>query len=173
MADRKVGDRVQTEEVVDGKAVFYVGAITEVHSSEKETQRYDYNTRKYVPTTYTSVDGYKVKWDDGEEEDVGPYDVHDEDSEVEREFRLVNLEAQKKIEEKLAKAMEALNEAEEIAEEYGVPFDSSISPLSQSYFPTTTREKFPHVDDEFINNVSGAYHSEYGGEGWQHSAVCY
>lgn len=170
--DWKVGSRVQDDELVDGKAVIYVGTITEINTVEKEQEKYDYTLRKYVPQTVTVIDNMKVKWDDGEEESVGQYDVYEEDSEHERQFRMVALVAKEKIEAKLAEASKALDEAEEIAEEYGVPFHSGISPLSQSYFPTTTSEKFPDVDSDFINEISDAYHSDYGGEGWQHSAVC-
>lgn len=167
-----VGSRVQDDELVDGKAVIYVGTVTEINTVEKEQEKYDYASRTYVKVKVTVIDNMTVKWDDGEVESVGQYDVYEEDSEHEREFRLVALEAQAKIEAKLKLASKALDEAEELAEKYGVPFHSGISPLSQSYFPTTTSEKFPEVSEDFVQEISGAYHSDYGGEGWQHSSVC-
>lgn len=167
-----VGDRVQTDEVVDGKTVFHVGAVAEVNSTQVERQRYDYYTRKNTPYMETVIENIKVKWDDGEEETLGQYDVYAEDSEMERNFRAIATDAHRRIQEKLSLASKYLHEAVEISDETGVPFHTGISFLSQSYFPGNTQEKFEDLDSDFVNDITGAYHSEYGEEGWQHSAVC-
>lgn len=173
MSKWNVGDRVQTDELVDGKPVFHVGTVTEVNEDQREAKRYDYTARKDITFTETYVKNIKVKWDDGEEELLDQYAVYREDTDAERQFRAVALEAGNLINEKLAIASKAIDEAEVIAEQYGVPFSAGVSPLGQSYFPASTGDKFPDVDSDFINDITGAYHSEYGGEGWQHSAVCY
>lgn len=116
---------------------------------------------------------WHIKWDDGTTERIKEGYVVVEDNEMERNFRKAAVEASSKIAKLLAKASKALDEAEEIAEKYGVPFRSGISPLGQSYYPTTTDSLYPDLDREFIDSISGAYHSEYGEQGWQHSAVCY
>lgn len=172
MSKWNVGDRVQTDETVDNKTVFHVGAVTEVNTHEEKRTRRDWYSNKDVEYTEVVVDNIKVKWDDGEEESLDQYDVYAEDTEVERSFRAVAADASRRIEEKLALASKYLDEAVEISNETGVPFHTGISFLSQSYFPGNTSEKFEDVDTDFINDITGAYHSEYGDEGWQHSAVC-
>jgi hypothetical protein len=64
-----------------------------------------------------------------------------------------------------------MEEATKIAERYGVPFRSGISPISNQYFPNSLKEKFKDVSDDFINEISDTY-NEYGSIGWRHSAVC-
>lgn len=113
-----------------------------------------------------------INWeDDDSESDVMLYGVYTRDTEYEREFRLARAAAEKRINEKLKVAMDALNEAEEISNETGIPFSSSISPLSQGYTPPGVEDKFPNVSREFINDLSDVS-NEYD-SGWQHSAVCY
>jgi len=162
----KVGDRVQS----DKNHVIRVGAITAVDSETVEKTKQDWYTRR--ATTYTEVEikSIDVKWDDGEEQKgLGQWDVYPEDSEMERAFRLAIDDAHKRIDEKMAIARNALNEAVKISEETGIPFSASVSPLSQSYIPDSLSEKFPDVDREFYSDLTGAW-GEY--EGWQHSAVC-
>lgn len=168
--DWKVGDRVQkssrNEEIL-------VGVVTAVESAQEERTRYTHSLygrsrqeEKYMETVIKSI---TVKWDNGGEEKLKQYDVHQEDSELERAFRLASRDAQRRIAEKLEQAMAALNEAEAISEETGVPFSSGISPLGQSYIPASLEDKYPDVDREFIDDITGSY-GECGG--WQHSAVC-
>lgn len=114
-----------------------------------------------------------IKWDNGATSRVAVGLVYFEDTEMERQFRNAATVANKLIREKLTTASQALDEAQKIADQYGVPFNSYISPLSQSYYPYTTHELYGDLDRDFVNDVTGAYHSEYGEEGWQYSAVCY
>lgn len=172
MSKWKVGDRVQTDEVVDDKTVFHVGAVTEVNEHEVDRTRRDWYTNKDVAYKEMVVENIKVKWDDGREETLGQYDVYAEDSEMERNFRAIASDADRRIRAKLALAEKYLDEAVEISEETGVPFHTGISYLGQSYFPESTSDKFEDLDSDFINDITGAYHSDYGESGWQHSAVC-
>lgn len=90
-------------------------------------------------------------------------------SELEQKFKAALDEGGKKIQEQLSIAMKAINKAEKISEEYGIPFDANCSPLSQQYFPRSYDEKW----DENISLAEfGLYRGEYGGAGWEHSAVC-
>jgi hypothetical protein len=170
MAHWKIGDRCQTE----NKDGIKVGVIADVRTEEVERTRYNHNyvygsrgrEEKYYETVTKEV---TVKWDDGAEEKFSPYHIHAEDTAMERAFRVTCDEAQARINQKLKEAMDALTEAENISEETGIPFSSGISPLGQSYVPSTLDQKHPDIDREFINSVTDSY-GEY--EGWQHSAVC-
>lgn len=115
---------------------------------------------------------WNVQWDDGSLEKIQAGDVTLEDLEVEREFRKTTHRVGAQIQAKLAIAAKALDEAEELSEEFGIPFSSGISPLSQSYYPTTTSELYKGLSSEFIDEIADVYHADYGEEGWQHSAVC-
>lgn len=163
--DWKIGDRVQSEK---GHTI-RVGVVTAVDSQTVEKTKHDWFSRR--ETTYTEVEikSIDVKWDGGEVEQLGRYDVYPEDSEMERTFRLAVSDAHKRIEEKMDKARAALDEAVQISEETGIPFSASVSPLSQSYIPNSLSEKFPDVDRDFYSDITGTW-GEY--EGWQHSAVC-
>lgn len=172
----KVGDRVQKIEWVNGKEVIHVGAISDVVTETREKNSYDrfggYGYGSQKKTTETYVKSISVKWDDGKEETgLNTWAVHSEDSPLEREFRIKAAEVGNLIGEKLAIASKALDEAEAIAEEYGISFSAGVSPLSQSYIAASAEEKWPGVSEEFRNEVTEAY-SEYGGSGWAHSAVC-
>ncbi len=166
MSEWKVGDRVQTEK--DGQ--FRVGAISAVESQEVERVKHDWYSRKETKYTEVEIKSIDVKWDDGEEQKgLGRWDVYQEDTEVERSFRLAVKDAQARIDEKMSEAYAAVEAAVKISEETGVPFSAGVSPLSQSYIPNSLSDKFPGVDREFYSEVADAY-GEY--EGWQHSAVC-
>lgn len=166
MSEWKVGSRVQT----DKKGELRVGVVTAVDSQEVQKTRRDWYSRKEETYTEVEIKSIDVKWDDGEEQkELGEWDVYPEDSEVERAFRLAVDDAHRRIDEKMAIARAALNEAVKISEETGIPFSASVSPLSQSYIPDSLSEKFPDVDRDFYSEMTGAS-GEY--EGWQHSAVC-
>ncbi len=165
MSEWKTGDRVQAEQ----DDTIKVGEVVSVEMHQVERSRYDYRTHTDTKYMETEIKSVKIKWDTGEEESLSQWDIHEEDSDIEREFRLTFDSAQKRIDEKLAIASAALDEAVAISEETGVPFSAYISPLSQSYLPNSFSEKFPELDSSFANEMAGAY-GEY--EGWQHSAVC-
>ncbi len=115
------------------------------------------------------------------------------ESDFETEVRKTIKEATAKIDACLNRAYEALEEAEAISEEFGVPFYSSISPLGQDYRPASFLEKWKVDEDDCYHYSNGFYAKnkkkndsekniwdilneekidfpEY--EGWQHSAVC-
>lgn len=161
----KVGARVQKNEDVAEP----MGGVITAHEPAKRPREREY--WKFSKEEQADMeDHWVITWDDGTTS-LETYPQL-EDNELERQFRKAADEALVKIQKLVAKAAKALDEAEEIAEKYGIPFSSSVSPLSQSYYPTTTSELYPDLDREFIDNVAGTYHSDYGEEGWQHSAVC-
>jgi hypothetical protein len=99
-----------------------------------------------------------------------------------KEFREYVNGARQLIEEKLKIAREALNQAEEISEKFGVPFYSDISFISQDYYPQTytsilskkgelVQENNEEEYDDILSEL-GIYFSDYTNTGWQHSAVC-
>ena len=167
MSDWKVGDRVQVEK--DGQ--YRVGAVSAVETEQVERTRRDwYGSRKEEKYTELVIKSLSVKWDDGEEQaGLSRWDVHAEDTDVEREFRLAVDDAHARIYAKLHEAEKLLDEAVAISEETGIPFSAGISPLSQSYLPNSLHSKFPDIDRSFANEIADAS-GEY--EGWQHSAVC-
>lgn len=61
-----------------------------------------------------------------------------------------------------------VRELEELSEKMGVPFDFD----DQTYVPASLKDKFPDLDNDFVEEVTGTWQDEYGGAGWQHSAVC-
>lgn len=92
---------------------------------------------------------------------------------LEKEFEAAVETSKELINQKLKEAKYALQEAQNIAEEYGVPFYTDISPISQSYFPKSYHKKYSELDDDFVVELTNAYdewHAEFSG--WQHSAVC-
>lgn len=165
--DWEVGNRVQIENA-DG--TFKVGEITAVNTEEVQVRINDWRNGKDTFRPEIQIKSVDVKWDDGEEQKgIGKWDVSQEDSEVERSFRLAIEDAHKRIFEKMATARAALQEAVKISEETGIPFRAGVSPLSQSYIPNSLGDKFPDIDRSFVHDIAEAY-GEY--DGWQHSAVC-
>ena len=94
-----------------------------------------------------------IKWEDGSQSVESEMYLVTQDDEFQREFRLANNKASELIAKHLSDAEEALSKAVDVSEEYGVPFSSGISFLSQNFHPSTTSEKFPEVDSEFINEL--------------------
>lgn len=161
----KIGVEVQT---YDSEGEPRDGVIAEVHPPEKE------RPREYWNCSIEEQELFKmhllVKYEDGSEEKVSTWDVDPRDSEIEREFRKAAPDVLEQIYKHVAEAHEALDKAVSLSEKHGIPFDSSISPLSQSYKPNSFGEKYEGVSDNIISAVTDCS-AEY--EGWQHSAVCY
>lgn len=163
---KEVGARVQKR---DGSAEPMGGVIESFEKPQLERPNDYWKCSREDQEKMVSY--WHIKWDDGStERDSYPCF---EDTELERSYRKAAHEAREKIEELLDKASRAISDAEDIANKYGVPFHSRVSPLGQSYFPGSTAKLYPDLDPEFVKDVTGVYHSEYGEEGWQHSAVCY
>lgn len=105
---------------------------------------------------------------------------------LENQFNEAAKAAMEKIQKHIDKANEELDKAVKVSEEYGVPFYSSISPLSQAYKPGSFAEKWASNEDESDDDLDDEddssdddnkyYIDEYSYleyEGWQHSAVCF
>jgi hypothetical protein len=107
-------------------------------------------------------------------EDADPYEAP-----LAKEFAQLCQDVGLQIKVKVAEAQKALREAEEIADKHGVPFRSSISPLSNSYVPGSfSKTKFVKLDQEVVCEIAGVW-GDYIGEllggdrgGWVASAVC-
>ena len=101
----------------------------------------------------------------------------------EDEFNAASKAAYVLILEKLDAASAALREAEQIADEAGVPMCSHVSPFSQTYRPEGSEKKWRKKLEELgldadDGDVSDMLHDfqilgyDYNDAGWTHSAVC-
>lgn len=145
--DFEVGDRIQKCLAND---TIVVGTISKVNEMNLAT----------------------ITWDNSSVEENVDLDILErETSELEKEFKRVANSVLEQIEKKIEEAHTALNAAVELSEAHGIPFHSSISPLSQSYFPTSFQVKFESLDKYSVSDITGAY-SEYTDGGWAHSAIC-
>jgi hypothetical protein len=169
--DCNIGTRVQhikydTHEIFDGE-------IVKIYPAKKvrpkdwwncsEEERKDFNTFA------------DVKWDGSENsiENINIDELSEPDSELERSFRELSNSVNKQIQDKINMASMYLAEAEALSEETGIPFNSSVSRLEQSYFPGSFPAKFSELEKDFVFNVTNTYsnYDECDG-GWEHSAVC-
>lgn len=167
MSNFSVGDRCQWQDFETDEVT--AGTVESILPSKKHKPS---DWWKYSEVDQLDFVTYaNVKWDDGTEDAVDMDDLMEEDSDLEKEFRQTASKALKLIKAKVAEAENALSEACALSEKYGVPFDTGISFLSQSYTPDSVGEKFPDVDRSFINEITGAS-NEYGYGGWEHSAAC-
>jgi hypothetical protein len=92
------------------------------------------------------------------------------DKDLELEFIIAAKKANELIAQKISEAAEKLREAVEISEQYGVPFESNVSPIDNVYTPNSFEDKYGSLDKEIIylnNLVCGSY-----GGCWEHSDVC-
>jgi hypothetical protein len=89
---------------------------------------------------------------------------------LQEEFEYQYKEAYEKIKIKMAEAAIALDEAVRISEEYGVPFYADVSIIGQSYKPKSFDDKFPSIDYDFVEDVTGTSANYVG---WQTSQICY
>lgn len=161
-----VGSRVQK---VDYEQKFiYDGVIEKITPPKREKVR-DY--WKYSEEEQAEmVTHATVNWDNGTTEEVDLDDLTKPDTEMERDFRRAYFSTIDLIEEKLNAASDLISEAVKISEKAGVPFRAHVSPISNSYCPRSKDDKFPELDQDFVNSVTDTYDNEYGG--WRHSAVC-
>ncbi len=102
---------------------------------------------------------------------------------IEEDFKAVIEAHTGEINAALRRAVEALDEATDLADKYGIPFYSNISMLGQTYQPKSydklwnneawrqERDTKDDSEDDLFTQVTGDYPGEY--DGWQHSAVCY
>jgi len=167
-----IGDRVQKINNGTNGPNKIMGGVIESYEPPKMIAPKEYwkLTSKELDNTF---EHFVIMWDNGNTERVIASTVDNEDTEIEREYRKVAYKAMKKINNHLIKATKAISDAKNIADKYGVAFQTSISPISQSYYPSTISDMYPDLDPDFINDVNGTYHSDDNREGWEHSAVCY
>lgn len=170
MSDKefKVGDRVQKFELGTGVSLIRVGTVVEVIMGNRDKFDYYSNRRRAEPY----VSEVKVSWDnsDSEAETVAAGFISKEDSDLEKQFRAKAKEISGLIDAKLDEALLALNEAERLSDEHGIPFYGEVSLLGQPYVPSSFKSKWENVDPEVVGSETGVYSD---GSGWQHSQVCY
>lgn len=94
-------------------------------------------------------------------------------TELEEEFRELVEKGNEQIQEKIAIAARALREAVELSEQYGIPFYSRVSFLSQPYIPRSWNSKYSQLDDEVLEDlIEVSSYDISDRSGWKHSAVC-
>jgi hypothetical protein len=96
--------------------------------------------------------------------------MSERNTELEKEFLKAKEEAEKEIQKYVDEASHALRKAVKASENYGIPFYSHISFLSNTYTPRSYDEKWSEVDQDWASDVADIYSDGY--PGWQHSAVC-
>lgn len=130
-----------------------------------------YNSSKiYDLATTTKINFFDLL---GVFNSVFEHKMKTEGSELDREFLEVLSIAIGKIKEKEKEAISALSEAEDLCNKYGIPYDFSVSRLSQIYQPDTSRwDKLKKDEAKWrtLQEMFDLYEGEY--EGWQHSMVC-
>jgi hypothetical protein len=77
------------------------------------------------------------------------------------------------IQEKLTAASKLISEAVILSDKYGIPFrpNDEIMWCRPSYMPTSFKQKFKDIDEEFVYELTEA-HGGYDYDGWQVSQVC-
>ncbi len=88
-------------------------------------------------------------------------------SDLEETFRQVLEANREELKQHLRDATVALEKAVELSESTGIPFESSISQVSQSYCPTSYPEKFGGLDKNAVCDLTWVW--DLDGYGWQHS----
>lgn len=173
MKDFKVGDRVQLNNLFGNpneEAGVRDGEIVSITPSKKVKPSDWWNRSKKDQEDFFPL--ATVKWEDGSQSDVDvtvtKLDLRD--NELERKFRIEANTVMKLINKQLDIASAALNEAEKLSNEHGIPFNSGISPLCQSFFPRSFDEKFEGLDVELVYDITEA--NQGYDSGWEHSAVC-
>lgn len=99
--------------------------------------------------------------------------MSNDSTDLEKKYRATFDEVNPKIQEHLDKASKSLMKACELADEFGVPFYTGVSFLSQHYIPEdlTSKTGLTASELESITDISDyAIENSYGG--WEHSAVC-
>lgn len=165
--DVSVGGRVQLVES-SGIQEGVLEAVVPAKSNQRPDNWY------FVPETepHDWEPTGRVKWDIGITTEVRLSRLDPVDSPIERKFRLAVTQANAEMNKHLEDASEALRKAVEVAEKYGVPFDSNISPIGNTYSPESVRSLHPKVSTDFIDSLTGTYDEEnYEYGGWKHSAA--
>lgn len=92
---------------------------------------------------------------------------------LEEEFKHLMTSVGDQIEKKLAVAEQALADAIELSNKFGIPFYANISQLSQAYVPPSYEEKFQELDSDFVMDLTDVSSYDLGSaNGWRHSAIC-
>lgn len=94
-------------------------------------------------------------------------------SDLEIEFRDGYDENMEKINQHLDAAMKELLKAQKIADDFGIHFNSNISPISQTYIPYGEKYKKLMEIEDLFEDFDFPYDDDYDDSGWAHSAICY
>lgn len=101
-------------------------------------------------------------------------------NELEKEFEQLCNEFEEKaknfkanVDKLLNGARGYLDQAVELSKKEGIPFNSYISPLSNTFVPKSFYDsKFKDLDKGIIEDITGVCIDQYSPYGWEHSAIC-
>ncbi len=155
----KVNDKVQ--KIVDYYGDILDAVITKIilpTETKPANWRYtNYNDRHKYEINF------ELTFDDKTTQIVFLEDFEKRDTPLERQFRVKYLETTKQINDKVEQAQQLLQEAINISDEKGVPFNSKISPINQPYIPKNVKNK---------KKVHKIFGYDLSNSGWLHSDIC-
>lgn len=149
----KVGDLVQN--YPKEKETSICGVVQEVIPPLKVR---DKNYWSLLPSQQWEMEiHYLIKWDNGKIEKLRSTSLIQEDTDLERQFKGTYNIAQLLISQKLEESNNALKEVIDIAEENGIPFDSAVSHIGQTYTAHSMEEKWKGLERNRIQDLIGFY----------------
>ncbi len=99
--------------------------------------------------------------------------MDDNEKQLENEFLALCSTIGEQIKLKVALAEKNLAEAVELADKHGIPFDSGVSEISQSYVPPLFGERFGTLDKETVASLLNMSQWDLDhNNGWERSAIC-
>lgn len=94
-------------------------------------------------------------------------------SKLENEFRALMSSVGEEIRKRVVEADRLLSEAEDIACEHGIPFETPVSPVNQCYVPVSFHLKFDDLDPGLVAELADMYSEDIrDGHGWKFSEIC-
>jgi hypothetical protein len=95
-------------------------------------------------------------------------------NQLEKEFEALYKSIGQEIEKKISQAEKLFQEAVELADKFGVPFQTSIFNDQRSFYvPTSFGERFAALDKEFAMDITDIGQYRLGNaRGWTHSQIC-
>ena len=95
-------------------------------------------------------------------------------NQLEKEFETLYKTFGKEIAAKIQQAEKLMNEAIEIADKYGIPFEvDSFSNQRGWYVPETYADRFEKLDKDFVMELTDISSYRLGrANGWSYSSIC-
>ncbi len=98
--------------------------------------------------------------------------MDDNQKELEEEFLALSSTIGEQIKAKVKLAEKYLDEAIELSDKHGIPFDSAVSGLGQSYVPQLYHQRFKPLGKELVADLLDMSQYDLDHRGWERSAIC-